>query len=156
MKTPELELLQNYVHQLQSPSGWSELLALFCWQSSQQLEHDAYLNLLQQIGAQFAQLFALPHTETLGALNQQINVRLQQFNWGIAHLYLQDNQLQIHHLAMPMNIFETLEHSWSESFCLIMQSIYQQWLNEQGGPANLTLSLIDRPSGSEAIYSYQG
>ncbi|MCG8707077.1 cellulose synthase [Brenneria sp. 4F2] len=133
---PVAQQLEYYQYRQQKP-GWQDLLqVVFSGISADADESDACA-FLRLSGKHFARRYPLAASLTLGELEDRINQRLAEFDWGFVRLEPAEQELTLLHQAWPAlpptdgQPNEAL--SWRRAFTWVLEGIYSEWMQSQGG-----------------------
>ncbi|MEC5342299.1 cellulose biosynthesis protein BcsD [Brenneria populi] len=133
---PAAQQLEYYQYRQQKP-GWQDLLqVVFSAIFSDADENDACA-FLRLAGKQFARRYPLAASLTLGELEDRINQRLAEFDWGCVRLEPDAQALTLLHQAWPTALAseqrQNEEQSWRRAFACVLEGVYGEWLQSQGG-----------------------
>jgi hypothetical protein len=102
---------------------------------------------LRSVGRRLAALRPLPETDTLEALELEMNETLADLGWGSARLSLDeaDRALLIHHTGLPrLGAAGEPPGLWLSA---VLEGLYEGWMARQpGGDASLAASRIGLPA----------
>lgn len=102
---------------------------------------------LRSVGRRMAALRPLPETDTLEALELEMNETLADLGWGSARLSLDeaDRALLIHHTGLPrLGAAGEPAGLWLSA---VLEGLYEGWMARQpGGDASLAASRIGLPA----------
>ncbi|MCG8155630.1 cellulose synthase [Brenneria goodwinii] len=139
---PVAQQLEYYQYKQQKP-GWQDLLqVLFAGIFSDADEADASA-FLRLAGKHFARRYPLAASLTLGELEDRINQRLAEFDWGFVRLEPAEQALTLLHQAWPMLLSSEAPHneerSWRRAFSCVLEGVYSEWLQSQGGHPHIAV-----------------
>lgn len=105
----------------------------------------------RQLGGRLARDLALPTADTLEALQDVINARFAELDWGLATLQVADGAIAIRHDGYPgQRSPEPASGDWRRAFAAVLEGLYTGWLQVQGGQAEMTARLRS-PAGPEGL-----
>lgn len=135
------DTLADYCRRQQYQPGWQDLSALLCTSILAVANRDEGHAFLHHAGAQLARQFPLPPGETLGALEDEANTLLAQFNWGMVQIAADDRGLEVTHLAWPHAGQEDNLSAWANGFSSLMEGCWSEWLRTLGGTEEMFFCL---------------
>ncbi|MDX5628132.1 MULTISPECIES: cellulose biosynthesis protein BcsD [unclassified Brenneria] len=133
---PVAHQLEYYQYRQQKP-GWQDLLqVVFSGIFSDADENDAR-DFLRQAGKHLARRYPLAASLTLGELEDRINQRLAEFDWGFIRLEPAERQITLLHQAWPARLpseqQQNEEQSWRRAFTCVLEGLYGEWMLSQSG-----------------------
>ncbi|MCR5085233.1 MAG: hypothetical protein K6A65_07000 [Succinivibrionaceae bacterium] len=140
----------NYLEDLQKPSGWFELIHEIIKMMSVNSRGDEYLRFLQETGRRVAEQYPVPELSRIEDLRLSINARLDKFKWGYADIIDSGDSLLIRHHCMPRHNPGNIRDPWPKAFAYVLCGLYGGWFRSSGAPATLvcTVESVDPPAGA--------
>ncbi|QTF09461.1 cellulose synthase [Brenneria izadpanahii] len=157
---PVAQQLEYYQYRQQKP-GWQDLLQVVfsgIFADADEADACAFLRLT---GKHFARRYPLAASLTLGELEDRINQRLAEFDWGFVRLEPAEQALTLLHQAwpalLPSEQQQNEEQSWRRAFTCVLEGVYSEWLLSQGGHPHVAVRWqSDNVSGHTLVFLYKG
>jgi len=146
-------LLSWFQHQ-QTPAGWFDLLTIMVDAMIDNAGEEESRPFLLQMGVTLAEKYPLPVAQTVGELEEHINQQLNLFGWGFVRMAVSHNAIVLHHQALPLARDETQQARWCTAFSTILEGVYTQWIQSQGGEAHVIVTRDRVISYTEIQFRY--
>ncbi|HAT6803320.1 TPA: cellulose synthase [Citrobacter freundii] len=147
-------IMLTWFREQQITPGWFDLVTLMTESMIQNAGENDSQRFLAQIGKMLAIRFPLPESETLEALENNINKQLAEFHWGVVELGNDENKLIFHHQALPSARDEYFREVWCRSFCAVLEGMYEGWMQALGASSRLTIFRETSTSTTEVRFNY--
>lgn len=128
----------DYLNRRRVSPQWSPFLATMAAELAMVADGAASAAFMQAIGGRLARQRPLSPVETLEELEGQINIVLNDMDWGWTQLSAADDHIIITHGACPNVLEDDVQRLWPPLMAEILAAAYGAWLAEQGSPAAIT------------------
>ena len=119
-----------YAHRLQCARQWRGFLVALGQEFVGALPAQELVTLMARIGVRFAGEHALAPSETVPALQDEMNRVWNALDWGVVELGQTAAGMEIEHRFSPLAAaFGEDEAPWATGF---LQGVYQQWFDAAG------------------------
>lgn len=157
---PVAHQLEYYQHRQRKP-GWQDLLQIVFADIFSDADESDARDFLRQAGKRLARRYPLAASQTLGELEDRINQRLAEFDWGFVRLEPAERQLTLVQQAWPAQLpFEPTpaeEQRWRRAFTCVLEGIYGEWMLSQGGHPHVAVcGQSDDVAGRTLVFLYKG
>jgi len=152
--TIENTALLSWFQRQQTPAGWFDLLTIMFDAMIDNAGEEESRPFLLQMGSQLAEQYPLSVSQTLGELEEQINHHLKTFGWGFVQMTVAHNAIILHHQALPVSRDASQQVRWCHAFSAILEGVYRQWIQSQGGEAHVIVTRDEVISYSEIQFRY--
>jgi len=152
----ENSALLAWIQRQQTPPGWFDLLTIMIDAMADNASEQQSRPFLLQMGDRLAQRYPLAASETVSALENNINQHLSHFGWGCIDITATETALILRHQALPVSREQDEErlNRWCNAFSTILEGVYTRWLQQQGGEAHVIVTRDSVVSLSEIQFRY--
>lgn len=124
-----------YYGNCRSSSQWRDFVLTLIGEMYQSAGSVDAGNFLRHVGSRVAAAKPLDEQPTLEAFEASLNGILQELEWGWVRLAVDNQSVRIVHGAYP-GIMETADY-WGQAMAAVLEGMYQQWFQVQGGGESL-------------------
>lgn len=141
--------LEYYQYRQQKP-GWQDLLQVIFSAIFSDADEDDASAFLRSAGKHLARRYPLADCLTLGELEDRINQRLAEFDWGFVRIEAAEQAITLLHQAWPASPPAEQQQNepqrWRRAFACVLEGVYSEWMQSQGGHPHVAVR--DRPGAS--------
>ncbi|MBV8890236.1 MAG: hypothetical protein JO267_01665 [Alphaproteobacteria bacterium] len=146
----ELISLRYYAQQ-QCSRQWVHFISAMFAEFEERVDPTEADQFLETLGGRMAQSLPLRRCESLEELEDDINAVLEGIDWGWVRIAENGRFIEIVHGAYPMVPQDESRRSW---LVPLLEGVYTEWLNEQGGDPSFTARLVGRPRVPGSPFSF--
>jgi Cellulose synthase subunit D len=143
--------LQLYYAQKHCNAQWRTFLTAISSEIFHHAQGDDAELFFREVGRGMAELMRLHQVEGLRQLQQAMNDRLEQMDWGWVELGDAGQAINVCHYAAPSAIADDTRGMWARSLGHTLEGLYGQWFLAQGAAVHLRTKLVSNPSPGEFL-----
>lgn len=145
----------DYYRQRQFKSGWQDLIEVVFSGILASADDTDSRDFLRLMGSNLAKKLPLSVAETVGELEDSLNVLLRHFDWGKVQIEANGEQMILTHFAYPHSADPDNEAAWVLSFATVLEGAYDTWLLAQGGEAHVSLRWRSPAKDNILVFCYR-